>query len=103
MNRINIMRGNKILFHHNFITKVNYKVLNDTDLNNDITMYLYDNKKEINRLEKKSIWYMQTIQKKNLLKQWFTILKRINVYYKNFEEYIVKNIITKVENIVKNK
>ena len=55
------MRGNKILFHHNFITKVNYKVLNDTDLNNDITMYLYDNKKEINRLEKKSIWYMQTI------------------------------------------
>ena len=40
------MRGNQILFHHYFITKVNYEVLQESDFNNHLNVYLYGYKEE---------------------------------------------------------
>ena len=41
--------------------------------------------------------------RRNVLKQWFTILKQTSSYFKKFEEELVNNIISKVENVVKKK
>ena len=41
--------------------------------------------------------------RKNVLKQWFAILKSTNKYYKIFEDTIIDNIITKVDNVIKKK
>ena len=78
------MRGNQILFYHNFMTKVNYEILKEYNINNDINTYLYSNKDELNRLAKRAYVIYKLYLQKNILKQQFT-LKITNLYFKKFE------------------
>ena len=49
---MNKMRGNQILFHHDCITKVNHEVLQESDFNDNLNVYLYRNKEELDRMAK---------------------------------------------------
>lgn len=100
---MNKMRGNQILFHHDCITKVNHEVLQESDYENDINMYLYGDKNELDNMAKIAYGKCKLYAQRKILKQWFTILKRTNLYFNKFEENLVHNIISKVEKVVKRK
>ena len=98
---MNKMRGNQILFHHDCITKVNHEVLEESDFNDNLNVYLYGNKEELDRMAKIAYGTCKLYARGKVLKQWFTILQRINIYFKKFEEDLVNNVISKVEKVVK--
>ena len=64
MNRI---RGNKILFDHNYIVKVNHKVLQELDYDDDLAIYLYGKKDQLNKIAKKAYGKNKLYECKNVL------------------------------------
>ena len=51
MNRIT---GNQILFHHDCIIKVNYEVLQESDYDDGLVVFLYGKKYELDEMTKKA-------------------------------------------------
>ena len=100
---MNKIRGNQILFHHDSVIKVNHDTLQESDYDDDLVVFLYGEKDKLDEMAKKAYGTNKLYARKNVLKQWFSILKNTNRYYKNFEDNIVDNIITKVDNVIKKK
>ena len=44
------MRGNQILFHHDCIVKVNHKVLQELDYDDNLVIYLYSEKDQLDEI-----------------------------------------------------
>lgn len=65
---MNGMRGNQILFYHNCITKINHEDLQESDYENDINIYLYSNKNELNNIAKRAYGIYKLYAWKNILK-----------------------------------
>ena len=97
------MRENQILFHHDCIIKVNHEVFQESDYDDDLVVFLYDEKDQFHEIAKKAYGTNKLYARRNVLKQWFTKLKKINLYFKKFEGDIVENILTKVYNVIKKK
>ena len=49
------MRGNQILFYHDFIIKVNHEVFQESDYDDDLVVFLYGEKDQLDEMEKKLI------------------------------------------------
>ena len=75
MNRI---RGNQILFHHDCIVKVNHEVLQESDYDDDLIVFLYGEKDQLDEMAKKAYGTNKLYARGNVLKQWFTILEKTN-------------------------
>ena len=72
---MNKMRRNQILFHYNYIIKINYEVLQKSNFNNYLNVYLYRNKEKIHIMVKIAYRTYKSYTRGKVLKQWFTILK----------------------------
>ena len=55
---------------------------------------MYGEKDKLDEMAKKAYGTNKLYARKNVLKQWFSILKNTNRYYKNFEDTIIDNIIS---------
>ena len=66
---MNKMRGNQILFHHDCITKVNHEVLQESDYENDINIYLYSDDNELKNMAKRVYGTCKLYVHKNVLKR----------------------------------
>ena len=69
----------------------------------NLVVFLYGEKDKLDEMAKKAYVTNKLYARKNVLKQWFAILKSTNRYYKKFEDNVVENIITKVNNVIKKK
>ena len=67
------------------------------------SFFLYGEKDKLDEIAKKAYGTNKLYARKNVSKQWFAILKSTNQYYKNFEDTIIDNIISKVDNVIKKK
>ena len=50
--RMNKIRGNQILFHHDCVIKVNHETLQESDYDEDLVVFLYGEKDKLDEMEK---------------------------------------------------